>query len=104
MRSSALEKFPNLGATITARLRDIGIVHPGDLAQIGPVTAYCRLSERAGKPLPRCYYLYSLEAALRGVQWTALSDDEKGRLDSAAAKRMLETTTVQPRRPRRRIA
>ncbi len=95
-KSRPLSDLPNLGAKIAARLRDSGIVSTRQLAQIGPPAAYHRLCERAGRRLPRCYYLYSLEGALRGVHWTDLSTEEKRRLGLAVS----ELSTVRPRRRR----
>ena len=80
----SLAELPNLGPTIVRRLAEIGIKDRKGLAQIGPPEAYRRLSAIAGRPLPVCYYLYALEAALRGQDWRSLSDDEKAKLRRAA--------------------
>jgi len=60
------------------------------LARIGPANTYRRLCERAGKRLPYCYYLYSLEGALRGVHWSSLTAEEKQRLRIAAGEQTAE--------------
>lgn len=86
LKSQPLAGLPNLGVTIVSRLRDSGIVSADQLARVGPAAAYRRLCERAGKRLPQCYYLYSLEGALRGVHWSALTADEKRRLRIAAGE------------------
>jgi DNA transformation protein len=82
--TSDLEGRPNLGSTIRARLRDAGIRSFADLRSLGAARAYKRLCARAGRRLPVCYYLYSLEGALRGIPWSALSPDEKARLQDEA--------------------
>lgn len=79
-RVRSLAQLPNLGQTVAARLTDAGIRSAQQLARVGPVRAYCRLCERTGRRLPACYYLYSLEGALRGIPWTALSTEDKRRL------------------------
>ena len=89
--------LPNLGSKIVSQLRDCGITSVRQLTQIGSANAYRRLCERAGKRLPRCYYLYSLEGALRGIHWSALSADEKRHLCLAADE---QAPPSQRRRPR----
>jgi DNA transformation protein len=52
----------NVGPTIAARLRSVGLQTVGDLRRIGAAEAYKRVV--AGHPdvtIPVCYYLYSLE-------------------------------------------
>lgn len=78
--SRSLTQLPNLGQTIAMRLAEVGIRSVQQLARIGSARAYGRLCERAGRRLPLCYYLYSLEAALQGIAWTALASEEKQRL------------------------
>lgn len=75
-----LHRLPNLGPTIRARLHEIGVNTAAELKRLGAARAYNQLCKTAGKKLPRCYYLYSLEAALRGVHWTSLSSRDKQRL------------------------
>ena len=68
----------NIGRTVEQRLASIGVVSRDDLAELGPVEAYRRLSRKhPGQKLPVCYYLYSLEAALRDVHWDELTAEEK---------------------------
>lgn len=67
----------NIGVTLSARLAEIGVHTRADLEQVGPATAYQHLNAKAGKKLPVCYNLYSLEAALRDMDWRDLSDEEK---------------------------
>jgi len=71
----------NIGPTIAARFEAVGIRTVGDLRVIGPAEAYKRV--KAGHPrttVPVCYYLYSLQGALDGVHWDALSPAVKGKL------------------------
>ncbi|MCI0537047.1 MAG: TfoX/Sxy family protein [Verrucomicrobiales bacterium] len=73
-REVTIAELKNIGPTIARRLREIGIHTKADLEAIGPVAAYRRICEkRPGKTIPACYYLYSLEGALRGVHWDAIS-------------------------------
>jgi hypothetical protein len=83
----SLADLPNLGPTIVRRLAEIGVKDRKGLARVGPPEAYRRLSAAAGRPLPFCYYLYALEAALRGHDWRMLSNDEKAQLRSAVKRK-----------------
>ena len=82
--ASDLEGRPNLGSTIRARLLDAGIHTIPELRSIGAAGAYNRLCARARRRLPVCYYLYSLEGALRGIHWDALPAHDKARLRDEA--------------------
>jgi len=78
----------NIGATVAERLASIGISSRSDLAKMGAVEAYRRMcQEHPGRTLPVCYYLYSLEAALRDVHWNDLTAEEKQSLRSQAGAR-----------------
>lgn len=78
----------NIGPTVEQRLTSIGVVSRDDLAAMGPVEAYRRLSRKhPDKRLPVCYYLYSLEAALRDVHWDELTTEEKRKLRDQAGVR-----------------
>lgn len=77
MSMSGLQALPNLGATVVARLGEVGIETPEDLRRIGPVAAYLAVQASSQSRLPYCYYLYSLDAALRGHDWRDLPDDRK---------------------------
>lgn len=84
-RSKPVGELKNIGATLAARLAEIGVFNRADLARMGPARAYRRMNEEAGKKLPVCYHLYSLEAALRDVDWRRLSEGEKQALKRAAS-------------------
>jgi DNA transformation protein and related proteins len=79
-RASDLAGQVNLGATIRARLQDADIRSMAQLRLLGAARAYKELCVRAGRRLPVCYYLYSLEGALRGVRWDKLPEGDKARL------------------------
>ena len=72
-----LRALPNIGTTIENRLRRIGVHNRRDLVRLGPATAYKLMCDIEGAPLPLCYNLYSLEAALRGIDWRDLTLGEK---------------------------
>jgi len=79
-----LAALPNLGPTIIERLAEVGIATVSALERVGPAHAYARMTVAAGRRLPVCYYLYSLEGALQGRDWRMLSSSDKGRLRRAA--------------------
>ncbi len=80
----------NIGHTIAARCEAVGIKTVGDLRAIATAKAYKRI--KAGHPgttIPVCYYLYSLQGALDGVHWDALSPAVKEKLlKEAGVKRL----------------
>ena len=83
--NQTLTDLPNIGPTIAKRLRSVGIQTPADLAGAGPVEIWKRLVERyPGQTIPVCYYLYSLEGAIRGVHWDDLPAEVKQRLEREA--------------------
>jgi DNA transformation protein len=69
--------LPNIGPTIARRLAAIGIHTRGDLERMGPSRAYVRLCAVEERRLPMCYNLYSLAAALDGVDWRDLTPEVK---------------------------
>ena len=76
-----IERLTNIGPTIAKRLRQIGIRTRSDLEQAGPVATYLHLSASfSEKRLPVCYYLYSLEGALRDQHWDAIPESVKQKL------------------------
>jgi len=85
MSTTELTKLRNIGATVAKRLNEIGIFNRADLERIGPVFAYQKLKQlNPDATLPRCYYLYSLEGALRDVYWDDLPQPLKQQLSSEA--------------------
>lgn len=80
-----LKGLVNIGPTVAARFAEVGIATVGDLRRIGVVKAFQMV--RANNPekhIPVCYYLYSLEGALQGIHWDALSAQTKRRLTREA--------------------
>jgi DNA transformation protein and related proteins len=76
-----LRGLVNIGPAIADRLEQAGAVTAGDLRSIGVAEVYRRLAAaRAGKTVPVCYYLYSLQGALDGVHWNDLPAATKRRL------------------------
>lgn len=68
-----IEELRNIGPTIASRLRAVGIRTRADLLAIGPAGACRRIRAKyPDKRIPVCYYLYSLEGALRDEHWDAL--------------------------------
>lgn len=78
--SKHLRDLPNIGSTLEERLHEVGIRSVSDLKKVGVAKAYAKLCQKAGKRLPVCYYLYSLEGALVSKDWRRLSKKEKNRL------------------------
>ncbi|MDR2244460.1 MAG: TfoX/Sxy family protein [Burkholderiales bacterium] len=76
-----LKGLANIGPTIAARFSEVGISTVGDLRRVGVAKAYQMIRvNNPDKHIPVCYYLYSLEGALRGVHWDALSEQTKRKL------------------------
>lgn len=95
--STPIDRLRNIGPTIAGRLREIGMRTHGDLRSVGAVTAYQRIcAQYPGKTIPVCYYLYSLEGALRDRHWDALDPKLKQDLLSRVSpnKRLLRISQV----------
>lgn len=83
--STRLADLKNIGVTVERRLHEIGIFTREDLERIGPAVAYRKMKTKyPDVTLPRCYYLYSLEGALRDVHWNNIPDAVKRRLSAEA--------------------
>lgn len=71
----------NIGTSIARRLNEIGVETRGDLQRVGPVAAFERICRRyPNESISVCYYLYSLEGALKDLHWDAIADKRKKRL------------------------
>ncbi len=80
-RSQPVSSLENIGPTVTRRLEQIGIRTRADLARVGPARAYAKIRARnPDRSTPVCYYLYSLDGALRGIHWDALPSSRKAEL------------------------
>lgn len=83
----AIRKLKNIGATVAQRLHEVGIRTRCDLERLGAVSAYCEIKRRHPEArIPLCYYLYSLEGALRDEHWDDIGEDVKKGLRDAAAR------------------
>jgi len=80
-----LKGLTNIGPTIAARFSEVGISTVGDLRRVGVVKTFQMVrANNPGKHIPVCYYLYSLQGALQGVHWDALSEQTKRKLTREA--------------------
>lgn len=95
-----VEQLRNIGPTIARRLREIGIRTRDDLRTVGPAAAYRRISAAyPEQTIPVCYYLYSLEGALRDQHWDALGPQVKKQLLSQVSpNKRLQRTPASGRR------
>ncbi|WOF73869.1 TfoX/Sxy family protein [Parvibaculaceae bacterium PLY_AMNH_Bact1] len=83
--SRPVGQLRNIGPTVARRLMEIGVRTRHDLKEVGPATAYVHMSANSpGKHLPVCYYLYSLEGALKDLHWNDVPEETKRRLVSQA--------------------
>ncbi len=100
VKSVPIEQLRNVGPTIARRLREIGIRTSGDLRTVGAVTAYRRICAKyPGKAIPVCYYLYSLEGALRSQHWDALGlKIKEALLRQVSPNKRLQRATASGRR------
>ncbi|GJL80021.1 MAG: TfoX [Nitrospinaceae bacterium] len=81
MELSTLSQLKNIGKNVEKRLNEIGVYSRADLNKIGSAKAYQQLSQKQpGNHLPVCYYLYSLEGALKNKHWDEFSESEKKKL------------------------
>ena len=79
--SEELKNAKNIGPKIYERLSSVGIQSLRELKKIGATKAYLKIKKKhPNESIPRCYYLYSLEGALRKVDWRKLSPSTKKRL------------------------
>lgn len=73
-----LQQLQNIGKTLATRLEEIGVLTEQDLVALGPTEAHRRIQQNYPETrLPVCYYLYSLEGAIRGVNWRDFTDQQK---------------------------
>ncbi|WP_366941538.1 TfoX/Sxy family protein [uncultured Litoreibacter sp.] len=85
--TTAVGELRNIGTTVARRLSEVGVRTKEDLERAGAVTAYCEMKQRHPEArTPLCYYLYSLEGALRGQHWDDIGEDLKEALRRDAAR------------------
>ena len=76
-----VEKLKNIGPTVARHLHDLGIRTYADLEQATPAKVYLHLqANHPNRTWPVCYYLYSLEGALRDTHWDKLPQGVKDKL------------------------
>jgi len=99
-QSLPIEQLQNIGPTIARRLKQIGIRTRADLWSVGSVTAYRRIcAKHPGKTIPVCYYLYSLEGALRDQHWDDIGPRVKqSLLNQVSSNKRLQRTPASGRR------
>ena len=85
MTSRSLSELKNIGKTVASRLHELGVTSEAELRKLGAANAYKWLSDQnPDKHLPVCYYLYSLEGAIKDKHWDDLSEKEKTKLRFSA--------------------
>lgn len=85
--SVAVSDLRNIGTTVASRLAQIGIRTRADLERVGSVAAYCEMKQQSPNArLSLCYYLYSLEGALRDRHWDDIGADVKKALREKAER------------------
>jgi DNA transformation protein len=72
-----LAELRNLGKTVIEKLGEIGIFSESHLRRVGPSRAYALMQKNSDRNLPVCYYLYSLEGALRDRHWDDIPEKIK---------------------------
>ncbi len=75
-----LSDLINIGRTLEMKLNAIGIQSPAELRAHRPEVLYSKLCQKEGRRLPVCYYLYTLEGAIKGIHWRELSESQKKKL------------------------
>lgn len=85
-RRSELSELPNLGSTITTRLRAVGVSSPGALARIGAPAVYARLCRAAERRLPRCYYPTRSKVRFGAFTGRDLCAEDKRQLERAVCE------------------
>lgn len=78
----ALEQLPNIGPSIAADLRSLGIMHPRDLAQRDAMALYQALCQQSGKRQDPCVLDTFMAATdfMRGAEpkpWWAYTAERK---------------------------
>ena len=80
-----VSSLTNIGPTIAKRLAAVGISTRAELKRIGPASAFQLVSASCpNETISVCYYLYSLEGALRGLHWDSIGEERKDRLRQQA--------------------
>jgi len=71
-----IEELPNIGKTLSNKLKKIGISNEQELAELGSENAIIKIAtlENSGACLNM---LYALEGAIQGIRWHGISIDRK---------------------------
>ncbi len=74
-----LTDLPNIGKTLAAKLKSVGIENENDLKSVGSENAIIKIStiENSGTCINM---LYALEGAIQGIRWHGLDDERKQEL------------------------
>lgn len=83
----------NLGAASVNILRAIGVNTYQELAEVGPVEAYCRMKLR-GIHVSKVM-LYALQGALLNIHWNDLEPDLKAKLVADADSLLAEAVATE---------
>lgn len=75
-----LTELPNIGAVLSRKLNQIGVITERDLKQMGSENAIVKIStiKNSGACINM---LYALEGAIQGIRWHNLSDNRKKELN-----------------------
>lgn len=80
-RTKSIKGMKNIGGTIARKLDTVGVKTLEDIEKVGPVNIYKKLVRKyPDQTLPKCYYLYSLQAAIMGIDWRELPKEIKREL------------------------
>ena len=91
MNSNNLTTLPNIGKTLSEKLRDVGIETPEALLTAGSENAFIRLKT---VDADACFSeLCALEGAVQGIRWHDLTVDRKNEL-----KMFYEMTKIAPQK------
>jgi DNA transformation protein len=76
--NNRLTTLPNIGKTLSEKLRDVGVETPEDLLSAGSENAFIRLKTVDNGA---CFSeLCALEGAIQGIRWHDLAADRKNEL------------------------
>ena len=74
-----IEELPNIGKTLSEKLKNIGVTNQSELVELGSENAIIQIAtlENSGACLNM---LYALEGAIQGIRWHGLAVDRKQEL------------------------
>ena len=80
-----IASLPSLGPVTERQLAEVGVTSVAELRALGAVEAWRRLKFAFPRRIS-LVGLYALEAALRGIPWTALGEADRAALRAAATR------------------